>query len=121
MALAFPVVVMGFILIPPLIRAKHAAAIVITVDSLKAAYVALKQDDRFTNIAPQICHIYEYTNRYSVSGKVYQCEFAADAWDHRAHDNLLAITTNYEFLFIDKKGVVVLDLRNVWWKEKVEY
>jgi hypothetical protein len=106
---AWAIAVACLILIPGQIRAKHAAALFVTRNSLKIALVELEQDGKFTNHYPRYCRIFDFTNRYSVSATVCQCALAADSWDYRDHGNSLAITTNGVFLFIDKHGVIRLD------------
>jgi hypothetical protein len=106
---ALAVVAACLMLIPKYIRAKHSAALFCTWSSLKIASVDFEQGGKFTNHDPQYCRIYEFTNRYSVSGIVLQCILAADSWDYRERSNSLAITKNGVFLFIDKKGVIRVD------------
>lgn len=112
LVLSVPVVVAGLILVPGQIRAKRSAARVVTISSLKVAYADLEQEGRFSNRWPQFCRISSYTNRYAISGTVYQCVLAADSWDYRGRDNLLAITANGSLLFIDKKGALALNKWN---------
>jgi len=101
------VVVLVFLrLFPGYVRAKHASALSCTYNALGIAATELEQNGKFTNDSPQYCRIYEFTNRFNVSGSMLQCTLAADSWDYREHSNLLAITTSRVFLFIDKRGVI---------------
>jgi hypothetical protein len=105
---ALAVVFACLILIPGQIRARHAAAASDAWYSLKIASVDLEQNGSFTNPSPRYCRIFGFTNRYSISGIVYQCALAADSWDYRDRSNSLAFTTNGAILFIDKHGVIRL-------------
>ena len=115
--ISLPIAVAALILIPGQIRSKHEASLVVTWNSLKVASVEIQEDGKFTNRYPLICHISEYTNRHLVNGTIYQCILAADSWDYRGRSNLLAITTNGMFLFIDRQGVRHLKT----WNQLPEY
>jgi len=115
--ISLPVVVAWLVLIPVHICSKHEASLVVTWNSLKMASVEIQEDGKFTNRWPLICHISEYTNRHLVNGTIYQCILAADSWDYRGRSNLLAITTNGTFLFIDRQGVSRLKT----WNQLAEY
>jgi hypothetical protein len=96
------------VLIPGHIRSRHAAAASSAWYSLKIASADRAEYEKFANRYSHSCRIYDFTNRYSISGIVYQCILAADSWDYRDRSNSLAITTNGEILFIDKHGVIRL-------------
>jgi hypothetical protein len=80
--------------LPEYFTAKHSESLGVTWSSINIAALQLKQDGRFTNSYPNICHLFVYTNHYSISGMDYQCVVAADSWDYRSRSNLLAFTTN---------------------------
>jgi|SRR5580658_9157801 hypothetical protein len=103
---ALAVALACLILVPGHIRSKRAAAACAAWFSLKIASVDLDQNGSFTNPSPRYCRIVDFTNRYSISGTVYQCVLAADSWDYRDRSNLFAITTTGAILFIDKHGVI---------------
>ena len=87
-------------------RSMDRVATVSTKNFLLVALAELNEHGAFTNHAPDRCHVYAFTNRYSVSGTNYCCVLAADSWDYRESSNVLAITTNELFLFIGKQGLI---------------
>lgn len=109
--IALSVIVAIIILVPvatELIRANRDGVLNATGASLQVAKVYLAQTSILTNWSPNMCHLFEFTNHYTISGTDYQCVVAADSWDYRDRSNLLAITTNGVFLFIDNHGVTKL-------------
>ncbi|MGA9778025.1 MAG: hypothetical protein ACLPRE_07570 [Limisphaerales bacterium] len=109
--IAFSVIVAAIILVPvatALVRANRDSVLNSTGASLQVARVYLAQDGILTNWSPNVCHLFQFTNHYTISGTDYQCVVAADSWDYRARSNLLAITTNGVYLFIDSHGVTEL-------------
>lgn len=107
----------GLVLLPGQFRAKRAAAVSNAWYLLKVAETDLEQNGGFTNPFPNECRIYEYTNRYSVSGSNYQCVLAADRWDYQGKTNLLTLTSDGGFLYIGKNGVA----RPRTWKQVPGY
>jgi hypothetical protein len=79
---------------------------------LTISKVALKQADgelhkfgAFTNYPPtsNYVRVYLYTNRFTVDGRDYQCELAAEC-ERLTNRGFLTITTNQIFVWIDTKG-----------------
>jgi hypothetical protein len=83
-------------------RARH------TMDSLLEAYTTKMAGGIFTNRSTDERRIFDFTNHFVVGGTNYQCLFAADSWDYQGASNLLAITTDKRFLYIDHHGAVPL-------------
>ena len=54
-------------------------------------------------------HAHPYTNRYVIDGAVYECVMAVDSWDYQGLSNLLVLTTDKKFLYIDRSGAVPVD------------
>ena len=105
------VIVAVMIIVPVatvLVRVKRDAALHATGCSITLAKFYLDNYGMLTNCSPDICHLFQFTNRYSISGTNYQCVVAADSWDYRGRSNLLAIATNGWYLFIDGRGVINL-------------
>jgi len=90
--------------IPDVIHAKHVRPVVPTWYAVNTAALQLGMGEPFTNSAPELFHLLVYSNRYTISGTVYQCIVAADSWDYHSHSNLLAFTTNGVYLFVDSHG-----------------
>lgn len=90
--------------IPDVIRAKHIRPVVPTWYAVHTAALQLGIGEPFTNSYPDLYRLFVYSNRYTISGTVYQCIVAADTWDYHDRRNLLAYTTNGVYLFIDNHG-----------------
>ena len=105
---AWAIIAACFLFITPLVRSKRRDAFIATRNALKAAYLEREQDGQLTNTEPRICRIFEFTNHYAVGAADYRCVVAADSWDYRDSSNMLTITTNWDFLFIDRSGVTPL-------------
>jgi hypothetical protein len=103
---AFVIACMCMTLIPPLVSAKHKGTFVGTVNCLKVASLELRDSGRLTNSNPNICRVFVFTNSYAVAGTNYTCAVGADSWDYRDRRNVLALTTNWDVLFVDQHGVV---------------
>jgi hypothetical protein len=109
--IVFSVIVAAIILVPVttgLLRANRDVVLHTTGCSLTLASFYLAQDGILTNCSPNVCHLFPFTNHYSIYGTDYQCVVAADSWDYRGRSNLLAITTNGVYLFIDSHSVTKL-------------
>ncbi len=78
------------------------------VNALQSAFADLKQNGNITNRWPNSYRIFNYTNHYSIAGKEYRCVLAADSWDYRGASNLLVLTTNRVFLFINQQDILLL-------------
>ena len=83
-------------------RALHA------MDSLLEAYKDKTDGITFTNRRPDEWRIFDYTNQLVIGGTNYQCVFAADSWDYQGASNLLVITSDKRFLYMDQHGAVPL-------------
>jgi len=90
--------------IPDVIHANHVRPVVPTWYAVNTAALQLGMGESFTNSYPDTYHLFVYSNRYTISGTVYQCVVAADSWDYHSRSNLLAFTTNGVYLFIDSHG-----------------
>lgn len=108
-------VIVAVPVVTTMVRVNHDAALHVTGCSLTLAKFHLDSDGMFTNSSPSVCHLFEFTNHYSISGTDYVCAVAADSWDYRNRSNLLAITTNGMYLYFDSQGVTNLgrDWHNV--------
>src|SRR5690349_7965333 len=87
-----------------MVRAKHIRPVVPTWYAVNTAALQLGMGESFTNSYPDLYHLSVYSNRYTISGTIYQCVVAADSWDYHSRSNLLAFTTNGVYLFIDSHG-----------------
>ena len=47
--------------------------------------------------------MYPYTNRFTIDGTIYQCEYAAKRAEFKDR-GFLTITTNQIFVWVDRKG-----------------
>jgi hypothetical protein len=92
--------------VPPMTRAKHRLTYQKTVNSLKAASLELRDSGRLTNSDPDICRVFIFTNTFALEGTNYTCAVGADSWDYRDRRNVLALTTNWDVLFVDQRGAV---------------
>ena len=72
--------------------------------TLKEAYLGKLNGTVFVNRHPEDYRILDYTNFYLIEGTGYQCSVAADSWDYQGASNLLAVTTNWQFLYINATG-----------------
>jgi hypothetical protein len=97
-----------FVFMRELARSQRRTNVVNTVGALQSAFADLKQNGNITNRWPNSYRIFNYTNHYSIAGKEYQCVLAADSWDYRGASNLLALTTNRVFLFINQQDILLL-------------
>ena len=100
-------VVLFFGLLFALARSDNRARFINTMNCLLEAHVELQQYGAFTN---QFRHetVYPFTNRFTIDGTDYQCEFAVECEDF-ANRGFLTITTNKMFVWVDKKrGVIPL-------------
>lgn len=78
-------------------------------NTLLEAYLEQANGVVFTNHRPEECHIFGFTNHLVIGSTNYQCVLAADSWDYQGSSNLLVITTNRSFLYIDKHGPVPIE------------
>jgi hypothetical protein len=60
----------------------------------------------YTNDFIGLTEVYPYTNRFTIDGTNYVCEFAARSELFRDR-GFLAVTTNLVYVWVDKKGGVV--------------
>lgn len=60
----------------------------------------------YTNDSIGLTEVYPYTNRFTIDGTNYVCEFAARSELFRG-SGFLAVTTNGVYVWIDKKGRVM--------------
>jgi hypothetical protein len=79
-----------------------------TMNTLFEAYMAKMDGGVFTNRRPDERRVFDFTNHFVVGGTNYQCLLAADSWDYQGASNLLAITSDKRFLYIDQHGAVLL-------------
>jgi hypothetical protein len=82
-------------------RGERRAKFIGLESDLKQAHLALQRDGGFTNFFRNV-NVYPYTNLITIDGTNYQCEFAAEH-DWFKERGLLTITTNEEYIWIDKK------------------
>ena len=88
-------------------RSETRARFINNMNCLLEAHVELQQYGAFTN---QFRHetVYPFTNRFTIDGTDYQCEFAVECEDF-TNRGFLTITTNKTFVWIDKRrGVIPL-------------
>ena len=95
------------IFVPALARSQRRASVLNLKSELLSAYADLKVDN--TNMPKDPYHVRLYTNCYSIGGTIYQCVLAADSWDYQGASNLLVLTTNKTFLYIDGHGPILLN------------
>ncbi|HRY49508.1 MAG TPA: hypothetical protein P5186_15770 [Candidatus Paceibacterota bacterium] len=99
-------IVAYFIFVPALARSGWRAVAVNAKATLHSTYVAVQKGGVYTNDWTVRFHVRPYTNRYVIGGEVYQCVMAVDSWDYQGRSNLLAITIEERFLYIDQRGAV---------------
>jgi hypothetical protein len=78
-------------------------------NSLVSTYADVQQGNALTNSWNR--HTHPYTNRYVLDGTAYQCVMAIDSWDYQGPSNLLMLTADKKFLYIDGRGVRVVTNR----------
>ena len=76
-------------------------------NTLFEAYMDKTAGVIFTNRYPQNCRVFDYTNLFVIAGTNFQCVLAADSWDYQGASNLLALTSDKMFLYIDEHGAVL--------------
>jgi hypothetical protein len=91
-----------------LARSQRRAVVVNTKSALLSSYVDFKTDGTLTNSWSTRYHVHPYTNHYVIGGTDYQCVLAADSWDYQGLSNLLVLTTDKAFLYVDPHGAVPL-------------
>ena len=94
--------------VPALARSERRAVVVNTKGALLSSYVDLQAKGVLTNTWSVRHHVRPYTNRYVLDGTVYQCVLAADSWDYQGASNLLALTADKTFLYIDQRRAIPL-------------
>jgi len=85
----------------------HRARFINNMNLLIEAHAELQEYGAFTN---RFQHetVYPFTNRFTIDGKDYQCEFAVEC-EEFTNRGFLTITTNKMFVWIDKRrGVIPL-------------
>ena len=88
-------------------RAETRARFINNMNDLLEAHVELQQYGAFTNQFRRET-VYPFTNRFTIDGTDYQCEFAVECEDF-TNRGFLTITTNKIFVWIDKRrGVIPL-------------
>ncbi len=81
--------------------ADRRAKFIATKASLMEADIELHKFGAFTNHF-QDMSVYPYTNRFTIDGTDYQCEFAVECADF-TNQGFLTITTNRIFVWVDKR------------------
>jgi hypothetical protein len=106
-AILVVVAVVLFVLLHSLAKSESRARFINTMNDLKEAHLELQSYGTFTNHFRD-ASVYLYTNRLTIDGTDYQCEFALESDEFRER-GLLTITTNEIFVWIDKKqGLIPL-------------
>jgi hypothetical protein len=94
------------ILISALAKSQRYAKVVDACGALLSAYDDVQKGEALTNSWNR--HTLPNTNRYVIDGVVYQCVMAVDSWDYQGPSNLLALTAEKKFLYIDGHGVTLV-------------
>jgi hypothetical protein len=103
-------VVLFFGLLYVLATADNRGKFINTESALIEAHIELQVCGAFTNHFryEKTYEMYPYTNRFTIDGTSYQCEYAAKRAEFKDR-GFLTITTNQIFVWVDKKrGVIPL-------------
>jgi len=98
-----------FVFLWELAKSQRYAEVVHAKGRLLSTYVDIQQGNALTNSWNQ--HTHPYTNRYVIDGTAYQCVMAVDSWDYQGPSNLLVLTADKKFLYIDGHGVSLVTNR----------
>ena len=95
-----------FVFVSALTRSQRRANVIDAKNGLVSAFVDFQNGETLTNSWNLRHHAHSYTNRYVIDGAVYQCAIAVDSWDYQGLSNLLTLTTNKSYLYIDSHGAI---------------
>ena len=91
-----------------LARSQRCADVVNAKSGLLSAYVGVRNGEVLTNSWDVRHHTRSYTNHYVIDAADYQCVVAVDSWDYQGLSNLLVLTTDKKFLYIDSRGAMLV-------------
>ena len=96
-------------LLSELAKSHRHADVINAKGRLLSTYDDVQKGDALTNSWNR--YIRSYTNRYEIGGIVYQCVLAVDSWDYQGPSNVLVLTTDKKFLYIDGHGATLVTNR----------
>lgn len=92
-----------------LAKSQRHAEVINAKSRLLSTYDDVQKGEALTNSWNRYTR--SYTNRYEIGGIVYQCVLAVDSWDYQGPSNLLVLTADKKFLYIDGHGATLVTNR----------